>query len=259
MAEANAMPQMCPECRAENAGAAQVCARCGAPVAHQLPVAAGTAGEERGSIPLPHELAGRRNRPGTRRHALIGAGLGFVVLVAVTVLVASVTMIARTVSSRPSASSARPASPPPSSPRPTSPPPSRLQLAVDQLKTGDCLTGSDLGLGTDSSWPDFVTAVPCTQQHIAEVFFAGNAWPQSRAYPGDNAINNQADDRCNAAFAAYDGTTFDNSAFSYDILDPSGGDDWASGDRWLVCVAYSPTAQDPGGAPVDHSIKGSNQ
>jgi hypothetical protein len=185
--------------------------------------------------------------------------LGLVVLVAVTVLVASVTMIiTRSVSSRPSASPARPVSSP-SSPRPVASPPSRLQLSVDQLKAGDCLTGSDLGLGTDNPWPDSVTAVPCTQQHIAEVFFAGDAWPESRAYPGDNAINNQAADRCNAAFAAYDGATSDNSAFSYDFVDPYGGDDWAAGDRWLVCVAYSPTAQDPGGAPVDYSIKGSNQ
>ena len=91
------------------------------------------------------------------------------------------------------------------------------------------------------------------------MFYAGNAWPQSQAYPGDNTINNQAVDRCNAAFAAYDGTTSDNSAFSYDLVDPSGADDWASGDRWLVCVAYSPTAQDPGGASVNYSIKGSNQ
>jgi Septum formation len=249
MTEPDATPQMCPQCGGENAGAAQACARCGAPLAPQPPAA----GQARGSVPLPDELAGRRDRPGARRTALIAAGLGFVLLVAVTVLVASMTMIiTRSVSSRPSASPARPAASPAS-------PPSGLQLAVDQLKAGDCLAGSDLGLGTASSWPDSVTAVPCTQQHIAEVFFAGNAWPQSQAYPGDNAINNQADDRCNAAFAAYDGTVYDNSAFSYDILDPSAGDDWASGDRWLVCVAYSPTAQDPGGASVDYSIKGSNQ
>lgn len=262
MTEPDATPQTCQECGADNAGAAQVCARCGAPLAHQPPVAAGTAGEARSSTPLPHELAGRRDGPGTRRNALILAGLGFVVLVAVIVLVASVTMIiTRTVGSRPSASSPRPASSPssPSSPRPASSPPSGLQVEVDQLKAGDCLTGSDLGLGTDSVWPDSVTVVPCTQQHIAEVFFAGNAWPQSQAYPGDNALNNQAVDRCNTAFAAYDGITSDNSVFSYDYLDPSGADDWASGDRWLVCVAYNSTAQDPGGAPVDYSIKGSNQ
>ena len=256
MTEPDVTPQMCRECRAENAEAAQCCARSEAPLAPQPPAAAATAGEARGSIPLPHELAGSRDLPEARRNALIGAGLGLVLLAAVTVLVASVTMIiTRSVSSRPSASSARPAP----SPLSASPPPSRLQLAVDRLKAGDCLTGSDLGLDTDSPWPDSVTALPCTQQHIAEVFYAGNAWPQSQSYPRDNTINNQAVDRCNAAFAAYDGIAYDNSAFSYDFIGPSGADDWASGDRWLVCVAYSSSAQDPGGASVDYSIKGSNQ
>lgn len=101
--------------------------------------------------------------------------------------------------------------------------------------------------------------VPCTQQHIAEVIFAGNAWPESQAYPGDNAIDSQAKNSCDTVFGAYDGITFDSSAFTYDYIDPSGGDDWASGDRWLVCVAYESTPQHPDGAPVNYSIKDSNQ
>jgi hypothetical protein len=204
----------------------------------------------------PHQAAGPRPGPRSRRNVLVLAALGFVVLVAVTILVASVTTIVTRLSTSTSSKSSPSSA---SSPRPASSPPSRLQLSVDQLKAGDCLTGSDLGLGTDSPWPDSVAVVPCTQQHIAEVFFASNAWPQSQAYPGDNAINSQADDRCNSAFTTYDGTTSDNSAFSYDFVDPSGADDWASGDRWLVCVAYSPTSQYPGGAPVNYSIKGSQQ
>src|SRR5262249_36090604 len=78
-------------------------------------------------------------------------------------------------------------------------------LTVDQLQPGDCLTGSNLGLGSGSTWPDFVTAVPCTKQYLAEVFFAGNVWPQSRADPGDNAISDQVYSRCLTAFSAYDG------------------------------------------------------
>jgi hypothetical protein len=137
--------------------------------------------------------------------------------------------------------------------------PSTLQLTEDQLQPGDCLKGSNLGLGTSSPWPDYVMAASCTQEHIAEVFYAGNAWPQSQAYPGDNAIYSQADDRCKTAFTAYDGITSDNSVFTYDSVNPYGGDDWASGDRWLVCVAYEPTFRYPGGAPMDYSIKGSHR
>ena len=101
--------------------------------------------------------------------------------------------------------------------------------------------------------------VPCTQEHIAEVFFAGNSWPQSQAYPGKSAIDSRADDRCNTAFTTYDGISWDNSAFTYDIVVPGAGDDWAPGDRSIACVAYESTSQYPGGAPMYYSIKGSKQ
>jgi DivIVA domain-containing protein len=137
--------------------------------------------------------------------------------------------------------------------------PSTFQASSDELQAGDCLTGSDLGLGTDSTWPDSVTVVPCTRQHTAEVFFAGNAWPQSMAYPGDDAISNTADNRCETAFDTYDGVvTSDDSIFTYDEIIPDSGT-WPDGDRWLVCVAYQETPRYPGGAPVEYSIKDSHQ
>ncbi len=181
--------------------------------------------------------------------AIVGTGLAVLTTVIVVIALAnsptSSTSSALSRSSAPSGSSAST--------------PSTFQASSDGLQAGDCLTGSDLGLGTSSPWPDFVTVVPCTQQHIAEVFFAGNAWPDSQGYPGDNAIDSQADNSCDTAFGEYDGIASDNSAFTYDFIDPSGGDDWASDDRWLVCVAYESTPQYPGGAPVNYSIKGSNQ
>jgi hypothetical protein len=124
------------------------------------------------------------------------------------------------------------------------------------LRTGNCITGSDLSLGTSSPWPDSVEVVPCTQLHEGEVFFAGNAWPQSIAYPGDNKINNQAQARCDAAFLTYDGAASSNSAFSYDYTNP---DDttWPQGDRFLLCVAYDPNSGYQGGA-VNYSIRGTD-
>jgi hypothetical protein len=125
---------------------------------------------------------------------------------------------------------------------------------VDQLRAGDCLTGSNLGLGTGSTWPNWVAAVPCTDQHLAEVFFAGNAWPQSlTAYPGDNATSDQGLARCATEFRRYDGIDFLDSKFTIDRVSPAGGDDWASGDRLLVCMAYQP------GVPVNYSIKRSGR
>lgn len=130
----------------------------------------------------------------------------------------------------------------------------RRQLTVDQLRPGDCLTGSNMGLGNSNPWPYQVTAVPCTQPHLAEVFFAGNVWPQSlTTYPGNDAINNDADDRCFLAFTVYDGLPPSESSFTYFAFVPGGGSDWASGDRRVVCVTYWPNT------PVSYSINGSRR
>lgn len=127
------------------------------------------------------------------------------------------------------------------------------QLTADQLRPGDCLTGSNMGLGNSNPWPDYVTAVPCTQRHLAEVFFAGDAWPQSLAYPGDNSIASQADARCSTAFIAYDGIPSEQSVFTYTTVMPD-NTAWSSGDRSLQCVAY-----DPSGASMNYSIKGTSK
>ena len=123
-------------------------------------------------------------------------------------------------------------------------------LGAAQLRTGECLTASNLNLDSSNSWPWF-TAVPCTDPHLAEVFFAGNAWPRSSAYPGDNAIWNQGVARCTNAFAAYDGSDTDQSMFSISLVQPW-GDNWATGNRWLICIAYEPGTQ-----PMSNSIRGS--
>ena len=229
----------CLECGAESDGIARVCARCGAPVAQQpslTPEAA--AGGSADSFMLPHELVSQQTGTASRRNVLLLVG----VVAALTVGVLIVGLTSLRSSTRSEASTSVPS-----------------QLTVDQLQPGDCLRGSDMGLGTDSTWPDLVTAVPCTQQHIAEVFFAGNAWPQSlAAYPGDDAVNNTVHDLCDTAFAAYDGATSDESAFNNDPIAPDSSA-WADGDRSVVCVAYKFTPQYPGGALVNYSIKGSNK
>jgi hypothetical protein len=134
-------------------------------------------------------------------------------------------------------------------------------LTVGQLTTGDCVTGP-MGLGTGKTWPNVVTAVPCTQPHEGEVFFSGNAWPVSlAAYPGDNAIAKEADARCGDEFKSYDGIDISQSSFWISEVAPYGeGNDWNTGDRQLVCLAYIPDHSTPaGGLPVTYSIKGSSR
>ena len=121
-----------------------------------------------------------------------------------------------------------------------------VQLGFDQLKPGDCLQVPDV-----HAIPGIFTPVPCTQPHTMEVFFRGDVWPQSLAYPGDKAVIDQADARCVTAFTAYDGIPPDQSVFNYSENIPS-SDSWSSGDRSVACAAH-----ELGGASREHSIKGS--
>jgi hypothetical protein len=169
----------------------------------------------------PAQRAGSGN---SHRRALVPAGVGLVVLVAVTVAIVSLTS---------SVSSTR-------------------RLTEKQLRPGYCVRGSNLGLDTNGPWPRVVTVVPCTQPHLAEVFFAGNVWPQSLAYPGDNEVNRQANNRCDTALDAYVGRPDYPVTFTDRAIVP-GSTAWLSGDRLVICVAYKASF-----APVNYSIKGSN-
>lgn len=218
----------CLECGAESAEATGVCARCGAPIGLQAPM------DEAPALGLPSTWVAQAGpRYSQRRAALVAAGVGVGVLAALAALIAVI--VARHSSS------------------------SGNQLTWDQLRPGDCLAGSNMGLGKSTPWPDEVTRVACTQPHEAEVFFAGDNWPQSKAYPGDSAVSSQAADRCDAVFAAYDGIESGQSVFWIATIVP-GSANWDSGDRSLECVAYKPSSSGPsGGTPVDYSIKGSKK
>jgi hypothetical protein len=232
----------CSECAALNAETAQSCIRCGAPVARQRsvaePVVEGFGGvpvaRQRapgaGQVVLEDAPAAQRAGPGSsRRRAVVLAGAGLVVLAAATVVIVAVIS---SVSST-SVSSAR-------------------HLAEGQLRPGDCVRGSSLGLDTNGPWPGVVTVVPCTEQHLAEVFFAANVWPQSLAYPGNNEVTRQAVNRCDTALDAYVGRPDHLAAFTDTAFYPD-SPVWLSGDRLVMCVAYRADFQS-----VDYSIKGRN-
>jgi Septum formation len=240
----------CVECRAETAEAAGFCPQCGAPVISQ-PSGADAAVDGPGDPIAPsagdgaHQSAGQRLEPSARRNALVLACLGLVVLVAVTALVWSATrIVARLISSTSPRSSV--STSPRSSASPTA---SARQLTRDQLRPGDCLQVANIN--TINAWPGVFMAVPCTQPHTGEVFFAGNIWPSSLAYPGDQPVNDQADARCNSVFTTYVGISVDQSAHTYAFDMPDDGS-WVIGDRSVQCIAY-----DPGGASMNVSIKGS--
>jgi hypothetical protein len=216
----------CLECGAKSAKVTGTCARCGAPIGFKQPA-------DPDPLGLPDTWITQQRGPRfSPRRIVLAVSIGFSVLTALLAIIGAKT------------SSAHAAN----------------QLTWDQLRPGDCLAGSSMGLGQSTPWPDFVTRVACTKPHEAEVFFAGDNWPQSLAYPGKQAVDGQADARCEAAFAAYDGTDSTVSTFMYDSVFDDDSSDWSSGARSLECVAFAPMASGPsGGAPVDYSIKGSHK
>jgi hypothetical protein len=138
------------------------------------------------------------------------------------------------------------------------PAPAVRQVAADQLRAGDCIQGP-ADINTASTWPDLVSVVPCTQKHLAEVFYSANHWPAAMAFPGNTAINKRSNAKCLKAFSAYDGSLYQESQYSYYYVDPHGRQDWDAGDRLLTCVVFLYRDGAPRGKPLYASIRGSNQ
>ena len=239
----------CVECGVDIGEAARECSLCGAPVAEQSSAAPASAAAKPDSTigeQIPQDAPAPPQAKSARRWALIGIGGGLAVLV---------TVIAAIVMARSSSGVQR------SSPEVQRPSPG-VPVMYQSLQAGKCLTGQDvsLSLTTGSQWPEYVTAVPCTHPHVAEVFFADNIWPYSRkSYPGETAIDNRATARCARAFQAYDGIASTASEFVTTFIAPDAATwdaaaIWGRGDRFVVCVAYM-----DGMSPMKHSIKRSRR
>ena len=145
-------------------------------------------------------------------------------------------------------SSASPSRKPAAAATPRPPAAASRQLTYQMLQPGDCLRGSNLQPGGSNPWPEIVEAVPCSQRHLEEVFFAGNAWPYSRAFPGNKSVTNRGWAVCVRAFKAYDGISEARSSFQIEYVVPDHVS-WSSGSRWVLCAAYEP------GLSVNYSIK----
>jgi len=220
----------CPTCGVETGDTSALCVVCGSYVVTRPSVAADEVAGSQGS------RAGGGN---SRRDFRKAFGFGF------TLLVIIIGIIAGGLRSSSHSSSSHQSS--------------SHQLSYTQLSPGDCLEGSNLGLGTDSPWPAQVTGVPCTHRHLAEVFFSDNIWSQSLAYPGSIVIANQGYARCLSAFRAYDGIAQSASAFSIAYTAPDAAT-WPTGDRQVICVAYQADPVTASGvSPVDYSIRGSHR
>jgi len=211
---------------------------------------AGVPGAYQGYTPPP-----RSAQPRKRPRWLLPAGGGAVVLIVVVILVLAFggkppkPPVARQ-SATPASSRSRSASPTANA----TPTVGNLQLA--QFQVGDCLTGSNMDLNTNTPWPKITLAVPCSQSHTAEVFYANSDfWAKGGVYPGNSTINKDANAECDTAFSSYVGIAYSKSKYTWTNIVPDSST-WPTGDRALHCVAYYATPKQPAGAPITGSIKG---
>jgi Septum formation len=91
----------------------------------------------------------------------------------------------------------------------------------------------------------------CAGAHGGEVF-AVTEHPAKRgeAFPGNQSVDDYANQTCDSAFAAYVGIDFDSSQFDVTYWSPT-GDTWSTGDREFICVL-----QDPDNSALVGSVKG---
>jgi hypothetical protein len=134
--------------------------------------------------------------------------------------------------------------------------PTTGNLQVSQFQVGDCLTGANLQLNQNTPWPKLSLAVPCSQAHTAEVFYANDYyWSKNTAFPGGQAVAQAASAECNKAFQSYVGIAYSQSRYTWTVTVPNQSS-WPAGDRAMHCMAYYKTSAVPSGETMHGSIKG---
>jgi serine/threonine protein kinase len=194
-------------------------------------------------------------RPSKRPKWLVPAGVAVVAVVVLVSIILAVTSGSGQHNGPTSGSNTTPAQTHSASASPSGTPRTgNLQLA--QFQVGDCLTGANLQLNKNTPWPKLSQAVPCSEGHTAEVFYANNAfWAKSGPYPGDSGIKATATAECNKAFQSYVGIAYSKSVYTWTDVVPD-ANTWPGGDRALHCVAYYATNAQPAGEIMHASIKG---
>jgi Domain of unknown function (DUF4190)/Septum formation len=99
------------------------------------------------------------------------------------------------------------------------------------LNTGDCVKDT-----YESELPTWVKRVRCDRPHFGEVF-AVLMPPDAAPYPGDQPAMARADD-CGPKFFDYAPNSPEGPVFQVAVAYPT-PQDWANGDRSVVCVAMS--------------------
>ncbi len=99
---------------------------------------------------------------------------------------------------------------------------------VFSIKVGDCLNDADIS-GTTTTTP----IVPCSTPHDSEAY--KSIIMADGDYPGDDAVKQQSEDGCKAAFATFIGVAYDDSTLDVSYYFPT-EDSWSGGDREIMCT-----------------------
>ena len=91
--------------------------------------------------------------------------------------------------------------------------------------------------------------VDCAEPHDLEVFYTGLL--PDEPWPGQDTVNDDADDRCYTEYEDYVGISYEDSDYDYSFYLPD-EQEWAAGKRTVVCVVTPFPGEDLTG-----SVKGS--
>jgi hypothetical protein len=105
---------------------------------------------------------------------------------------------------------------------------------VFDLAIGDCFDDGDMVIGGVEEIGD-VPMVECSEPHDNEVYAVVTV--DGDEFPGEQAIQNTADDMCLEAFDGFVGLDYQTSILDFGWLVPT-ADTWAAGDRVVACFIY---------------------
>ena len=105
---------------------------------------------------------------------------------------------------------------------------------VFDLAVGDCFDDGDMALGELEEIGE-VPLVECSVPHDNEVYAVVTV--DGEVFPGEEAIQIQADEVCLDAFDPFVGLDYESSALDFGWLIPT-ADTWEMGDRVVACFVY---------------------
>lgn len=100
------------------------------------------------------------------------------------------------------------------------------------IQVGDCFNDRS----TSADQVSDVPGVPCSEPHDNQVY--GTFDLTMKKFPGEDRVNELADEGCLDRFEPAIGATFEESVLMITTLTPSRGSWTQAGDREVICVAY---------------------